>query len=125
MAVPKRKMSEVLLELVEPYRSEADSGEKLEQLIATAVVAWNAGLLPEARRERFLRDAGRDVCGSDRKSGALLVAAVRELLDRRQRLFPRDERFIVNYQLTTTHGKDRLEVATLSGAKLDLKSHPL
>ena len=119
MAAAKRKLSEVLLELVEPYLPEADSDEKLEQLITTAVIAWNACLLPADERDGLVRKAGREVGGFDKESTDLFMAALRELIIRKQRLFPTDKRFVVNHRVVTIRGKHSLQVASLPDVNRD------
>jgi hypothetical protein len=47
----EEKMSEVLTSFVEPYLEFADTREEFDKLIALAVGAWNATLLPEGARK--------------------------------------------------------------------------
>lgn len=45
------KMSEVLLEFVEPYKQFAQTEEAYRKMLTLAVVAWNASFLPEVERQ--------------------------------------------------------------------------
>jgi hypothetical protein len=54
----ERKMSEVLLQFIEPYRELAQDDAALKKLIALGVVAWNTALLPESERGAALDEFG-------------------------------------------------------------------
>lgn len=121
---PGRKMSEVLLAFIEPYLHYAETGEKLDRLITTAAVAWNASLLPEDKREEFLDEAGRVVLAEAGKRAADDFRSImRDLMKRKQRLFPRDERVVVKYELRSARGRDQLVVASAHGVARDSKEH--
>lgn len=51
------KMSEVLLDFVEPYLDSAPTEEALRKLLVLAVVAWNAALLPTTERDKFIQES--------------------------------------------------------------------
>jgi hypothetical protein len=117
-----RKMSEVLLEFIEPYLHYAQTGEILDRLVTTAVLAWNASLLPEEKRAEFLDEAGRAVFAEDgRQAADDFRSAMCDLVKRKQRLFSKDERIVVNYEFRTEHGRDKLVVASVRGASRDSK----
>src|SRR5579875_3884268 len=46
----REKMSEVLEDLVEPYRGMALDAESFRRLLSLGVLAWNVALLPEDER---------------------------------------------------------------------------
>jgi len=58
------KMSEVLLDFIEPYTEEAQSEDEFRSLITMGLVAWNTALLPEESHEqtldRLIDEAVRD-----------------------------------------------------------------
>jgi len=53
------KMSEVIEEFVEPYLNMAQTEDSLGKLLTLAISAWNAALLPPAKREKFLQELGQ------------------------------------------------------------------
>lgn len=115
-----RKMSEVLLQLIEPHLRHVRTRELLDQLVSTAVLAWNTSLLPEDKRAEFLDEAGPLICGaSDRKAVHEFKSAMHELINRKLRFFSEDERVVVSYEFRTVNGKDKLVVASLRGASGD------
>lgn len=48
------KMSEVLMDFVEPYRELADAEEAYRKLLTLAVMAWNASFLPEKEQQDMI-----------------------------------------------------------------------
>lgn len=48
------KMSEVLLEFIEPYSQYWKTKEELNKLLGVAVIAWNAALLPGNERKEII-----------------------------------------------------------------------
>ncbi|GEM_PF-968911 len=119
---PGRRMSEVLLAFIKPYLHYAENGEMLDGLVTTAVVAWNASLLPEDKREEFLDEAGRAVLAEAGKQAADdLKPIMRDLIERKQRHFPGDERVVVTYELRKVRGRDELVVASARGVSRDSK----
>jgi hypothetical protein len=124
---PEEKMSGVLLEFLKPYRRLADDDAALGKLVALGIVAWNVALLPEAERdaaiEKFavaafgprratwlgrLRDwvgarVGREPSASDEvesREHRDFKATIREMVDRKQQVFPGNHRFILDYTLS-------------------------
>ena len=116
---PGRKMSEVLLAFIEPYLYLAENREMLDRLVATAAAA---SLLPEDKREGFLGEAGRIILAEAGKQAADDFRPImRDLIARKQRLFSRDERVVVQYELRRVGGRDQLVVASARGDARDSK----
>ncbi|MBU4224443.1 MAG: hypothetical protein KKC71_01305, partial [Chloroflexi bacterium] len=57
----EEKMSEVLLAFIEPYREFATNREAYERPIVTAIVAWNAAVVPKKEREKLLDKASKSI----------------------------------------------------------------
>jgi len=58
-------MSEVLRQFVDPCWHIPDDEESMRKLITTALVAWNAALLPEAERAAYLGENDRSTAGGN------------------------------------------------------------
>src|SRR5258708_1230082 len=54
---PGAKMSEVILEFIEPDFDLSRDLEALKKLLTAATIAWNAALVSGAEREELLREA--------------------------------------------------------------------
>jgi len=77
------------------------------------MVAWNTALLPKDKREGFLDEGINPVLASlGHKAVQDFKAIVNELINRKERLFPNNRRFIVSYQLSETKNNYHLSVAS-------------
>jgi hypothetical protein len=102
------KMSEVIFEfaapLLEPLSDDDDNA--FHNIIAVAVLCWNASMVSKHEREemlsRFIAETATE--------GVLPAKEFREILDfmvqRKQRLFKNNKRWITNYEIKQTK-KDR------------------
>ncbi|MFH1906688.1 MAG: hypothetical protein ABIL11_04765 [Chloroflexota bacterium] len=109
----EEKMSEVLLAFIEPYREFATNREAYERLIVTAIVAWNAAVVPKKEREKLLDETSKSIMGSaGDKAAQDFKSVVNELMEWKKRHFPANKRYIVSYQLSETKHKYHLAVAS-------------
>jgi hypothetical protein len=97
------KMSEVLEEFIEPYVESATTPEAYQKLIALAIIAWNAALLEETERQNLITqsiEAIRTTAGEEWKKDLQDFLAM--LIERKQRYFANNKRYILNYHLSET-----------------------
>ena len=95
------KMSEVIEDFIEPYRPAVTTSVEYQNLIAVAVIAWNAALLPKSKRAALLRDLHKVVTPpGDRRALAALQALVGEMIKRKEQYFANNRRYIINYRVT-------------------------
>jgi hypothetical protein len=94
-----KKMSEVLLEFVEPYLSECRTEEELKKLFTVALVAWNAALVTGAPRTELIQGALQVVPPEVRPD---MQAFIEELIRRKETFFADNKRMMMDYQLTMT-----------------------
>jgi hypothetical protein len=106
------KMSEVLLEFLEPYSRYSRTNEDLNKLLGIAVIAWNAALLPENERKEIIENALKAAPLEIRQD---MKAIVDEMIERKETHFAHNKRFIINYQVTMT--KEGPHVTALSTLK--------
>jgi hypothetical protein len=91
------KMSEVLLDFVEPERAHvADEGD-LEKLLTLGVTAWNASLLEDVKRTALLDSFAKTLPRQIRQDLRLLVEP---LILRKLKQFPHIRRSIMSFKLT-------------------------
>lgn len=107
------KMSEALLDFVEPYREMAATEDALRKLLTIASVAWNAALVPPAEREALLRST-EDRLPPDLRAD--YRAILEPLILRKQEHFSDNTRSIVDFELTMEQAGPYLRVmSTLPG----------
>ena len=117
------KLSAALIELCEPFEPENLSTKEFENLIALAAVAWNIAVLPkEERLEKLtafvdempkmrqeleneigtvLHDDSKD---TDFGPATTTLHFIGAMIQRKDELFPNDNRLVLNYNV-----KDSLE----------------
>jgi hypothetical protein len=93
------KMSEVLLEFVEPYSESWSTEEQLQKLLTVALVAWNAAILPESKRDEFILDMVNTVPPDARRP---MLAIIAEMMQRKLQHFAGNKRMILNFEVTST-----------------------
>jgi hypothetical protein len=112
------KLSAALIELCEPFEPDILSTKELENLIALAAVAWNIAVLPKDERlERLtafietmpnmkekLESEIDTVLHDDSKNtdfapATTMLHFIGAMIQRKDELFPNDDRIVVNYNL--------------------------
>ncbi len=107
------KMSEVLESFVEPYLDSAETRKEKQMLLEIAVIAWNLAIMPEADRQPLINqmlEAG--VKSKDPVAQQEMKAFFEELIDRKQKFFAQNQRFIVDFQLQDAGRQFHLSVAS-------------
>jgi len=112
------KLSAALIELCEPFEPENLSTKEFENLIALAAVAWNIAVLPKDERlerltafietmpnmkekleseiDTVLHDDSKN---SDFAPATTMLHFIGAMIQRKDELFPNDDRIVVNYNL--------------------------
>jgi hypothetical protein len=90
------KMSDVLHEFIDPWIDMARTNEEMRKLLSTALVAWNAALLPEAERPVFLAEFTATL---PPELAADFDAVIQEMIERKDRHFSQVRRKILAYEL--------------------------
>ena len=93
------KMSEVLLEFIEPYSNDWTTAEQLKKLLSVATIAWNAALLPASGRAEILQKMGDKLPPEDLQP---MRAIIEEMIARKLTRFANNHRFILDYQVAMT-----------------------
>jgi hypothetical protein len=93
------KMSEVLMEFLEPYAEHWNNEEELHKLLTVALVAWNAALYSGKERTEFVEKMVAAVLPEARPE---LRAIVEEMIQRKEAHFAGIRRMIIDYKITTT-----------------------
>jgi hypothetical protein len=111
------KMSDVLLQFIEPYAGIAgDNDQAYHNLLGFAVAAWNIALLPVGSQEKALREVTATALRSPTPElRAASEGIIRDLIARKKSLFADNQRFIMDFRLTATPTDYRLEVKSTLG----------
>jgi hypothetical protein len=101
------KMSEVLLEFLEPYDNLWKTEEQLHKLLTIAMVAWNAALVSGRRRDELLQGTLAALPPEARGDGRMLIE---EMIRRKEAQFANIKRMVLDHQLTMTPSGPHLSV---------------
>ncbi len=97
------KISAVFWKFIEPFKEYANTVQAMEKLVVLGICAWNAGVLPQAERQKLIDGVVQSVL---RQAGeewrADLNYILTSLLKRKEQLFADDPRYIVSYHLEDT-----------------------
>ena len=104
-----RKMSEVILDFVEPLLDDIDD-ELFENAINCAVACWNLSFLPEKKQQRQLRAIVNELGKSDPMTRFEIEDCARMLLERKRIFFADEKRIVVNYKVVEEEDHHRLLV---------------
>ena len=112
----EEKMSEVLEKFIEPYAEFATRPEAYHMLIALATVAWNAALLEGTERQNLMAQSTEAILTTAGEEWAKdLQGILAMLIERKQRYFADNKRYILNYHLSETkQGYQLAVISTLS-----------
>jgi hypothetical protein len=91
------KMSDVLMELIQPEWNTCDTEETMHKLLTLGIAAWNAALLPLDERAAFLDEFATTFPAELRST---FRDVIEPLIRRKEELFPHIERPILSYDLT-------------------------
>ena len=87
------KMSQRLIQLAQPYLNSGDNLDEYRKEMSLAAAAWNLSLFPPDSREEHLKES-LDLHELEEEDRQLIVQHLRELVRRKERLFPGDRRLI-------------------------------
>ena len=125
------KLSAALIELCEPFEPENLSTKEFDNLIALAAVAWNIAVLPEEERlekltafvdempemrqeleneiDTVLRDDSKD---TDFAPATTMLHFVGAMIQRKDELFPNDNRLILEFNVKDSPEGPHLSVSS-------------
>ena len=103
------KMSEVITSFIEPYLEIVHTYEEHNKLMALAVVAWNAALLPKDKQKEMVDEIIGSLSLSDTEGLKQIIEA---MIERKRRYFPDNTRFIAEYHLSESREGFHLSVAS-------------
>ncbi len=109
----REKMSDVLKEFVEPFSEQANTEDSYSRLLTLGMVAWNAALQPEDKRQAFVDNliaAGFSESSPMDRAMAYQIIAI--MIERKLKYFANIHRAIMSFNLTDTGDGFHLSVAS-------------
>jgi predicted CopG family antitoxin len=107
-------MSDVIAQLIEPYKEDAPDYQSFRTLVTFACTAWNASILPPEERDEML-DKMLEALPSQKKKRSEIVGFIAELMNRKKQLFPHITRMIVEFKVTDLGQEFHIAIASTLG----------
>ena len=110
---PAIKISEAILTLAEPLRTQYREPHRMQAIIAIAVMAWNIALFPDEEHAQvqgmLLESLPPQLSGED---VGVLLSTMDTLIARKRLLYPQVREYILTHQLSLVDNKVTLTVGT-------------
>ena len=108
------KMSEVLIEYIEPCIEDTDTYEERSSLLEIAVMSWNMALVSEEERQELLKKLfpGNSLNPQEIEDEKEVQRLIKKLIKRKLKFFAEEERFITDFKLTQNSGRFHISVAS-------------
>lgn len=110
---PAIKISEAILTLAEPLRARYREPQRMQAIIAVAVMAWNISLFPDEEHAQvqgmLLESLPPQLGGED---VGVLLSTIDTLIARKNLLYPQVREYILTHQLSFVDNKVTLSVGT-------------
>lgn len=114
------KLSARIWDLIKPYRDpdreDIEPQDEVTRLLDAAVLAWNIALLPTDEHERRLDEAVQGLSRGDPQAREAAREFLANLVRRKLKRFPTDDRGVANYRLTDRGGQWNLTVLSMRRA---------
>ena len=108
------KMSEVLMEYIEPFLEGTETYEECSNLLEIAVMSWNMALVSEEERQEELKELFSDNASDPEEIEAekLIQKLMNKFIKRKLKFFAEEKRFITDFKLTENSGRFHISVAS-------------
>jgi hypothetical protein len=106
------KMSDAITELLKPYSDLGDDLSSHTNLVALACVAWNIANMPEKERFREIQHALNQLPDTDSELRMDMTGFMAELIERKELLFPDNQRYIVDFKVTEAKKDYHIAIAS-------------
>ena len=103
-------ISDAISKVIAPYRDTAQNYHSFHKLVMVACTAWNAAIMPVGQRESMLADMRKLM--PDQQSREDFTAIVKELMKRKNKLYPKVNRMIVQFKVTERRNDFHIAIAS-------------
>lgn len=105
------KMSDALEDVIEPFVADAGTKEAMTKLVGLGAMAWNFTLMPPVEQKKGVQELAESM-SAEPEDYEMLIQIVNQLMQRKRKLFPDVDRFIVNYTVEDVGDGWHLSVAS-------------
>ena len=109
------KMSEVLLDFVEPLMEFNKDDNSFKKIIILSILVWNLCLNPEDEQEKLKKEIINSMVDEDPETCDTIAQIVEMLMERKRTEFADIKRSIIDYEIVNTEDGPRLNVSSTFG----------
>ena len=108
------KMSEVLIEYIEPFLAGTENYQEYSNFLKIAVMSWNMALVSEEKGQELLKKIfpGNSSDPEEIEDEKEVQRIVKKLIKRKLKFFAEEKRFITDFKLTQNSGRFHISVAS-------------
>lgn len=108
------KMSEVLIEYIEPFLAGKENYQEYSNFLKIAVMSWNMSLVSEEKGQELLKTLfpGNSSDPEEIEDEKEVQRIVKKLIKRKLKFFTEEKRFITDFKLTENSGRFHISVAS-------------
>ena len=108
------KMSEVLIEYIEPFLAGTENYQEYSNFLKIAVMSWNMALVSEEKGQELLKTLfpGNSSDPEEIEDEKEVQRIVKKLIKRKLKFFAEEKRFITDFKLTQNSGRFHISVAS-------------
>lgn len=103
-------ISDAISKIIAPYRDMAQDYDSFHKLVTVACTAWNASIMSVEKRENMLADMRKLM--PDQQSREDFMAIVKEMMKRKNRLYPKVNRMIIQFKVTDRGNDFHIAIAS-------------
>jgi hypothetical protein len=103
-------ISDAVSKIIAPYRDMAQDYKSFHKLVTVACTAWNAAIMPVEKRESMLADMRKLM--PDQQSREDFTVIVTDLMKRKNKLYPKVNRMIVQFKVTDRKNDFHIAIAS-------------
>jgi len=108
------KMSEVLMEYIEPFLEGKETYEEFSNFLKIAAMSWNMAMVSEEKGQELLKKLfpGNSSDPEEIEDEKEVQRIVKKLIKRKLKFFAEEKRFITDFKLTQNSGRFHISVAS-------------
>jgi hypothetical protein len=103
-------ISDAISKIIAPYRDTARDYDSFHKLVTVACTAWNASIMPVEQRESMVADMLKLM--PDQQTREDFTAIVKELMKRKNKLYPKSNRMIIQFKVTERRNDFHIAIAS-------------
>jgi hypothetical protein len=81
-------------------------------MIRFAILVWNASVLPKEAQDQAFKDINKIIPNDDREARQEMLMVISMLLERKEKYFSDNKRFIVDYNIRESSRRIHLDIAS-------------